>query len=279
VRAAHLVLDSAEAEQLQRDWIERGLGDRVPLDLIDCPDRRLVRGASKLALRTVIQDEAEVTVLLPRRSFRRVTQRLLHDRTADRIAYAVSRIPHVAATIVPFDTTLSEDAEARISNRRREAALDAALTDDIDAHAHPDLAKSAAPHVGTTRRAETARGTAGETSATTQESTTTAASGDGHLDPDAVTPISKVHWRQQVTIEGRIKVLQVGTAAGRSLEAQVFDETGGMRLLFFGRTHIAGIQPGVRIRASGRVGEYKGHLALANPRYELISDTSPALNR
>lgn len=33
---------------------------------------------------------------------------------------------------------------------------------------------------------------------------------------------------------------------------------------------IAGINPGTILRASGRVGEYKGHLALANPRYELI---------
>jgi hypothetical protein len=56
------------------------------------------------------------------------------------------------------------------------------------------------------------------------------------------------------------------------LEAQVFDESGGLRLLFFGRTTIPGITPGAAVRASGRVGEYKGHLALANPRYELLND-------
>jgi len=76
-----------------------------------------------------------------------------------------------------------------------------------------------------------------------------------------------VKWKQQVVVEGRVKVVQVGTAAGKSLEAQVFDNTGGVRLLFFGRTAISGIEPGALVRASGRVGEYKGHLALANPRY------------
>jgi hypothetical protein len=50
----------------------------------------------------------------------------------------------------------------------------------------------------------------------------------------------------------------------------VFDETGGIRLLFFGRTRIPGIDPGTVLRASGRVSEYKGHLAIANPRYELV---------
>lgn len=57
---------------------------------------------------------------------------------------------------------------------------------------------------------------------------------------------------------------------GILMEAEVYDATGGIRLLFFGRTAIAGITPGARLRITGRVGEYKGHLALANPRYELI---------
>ena len=45
---------------------------------------------------------------------RRLSSRLLHDRTADRIAEAVGRIPHVAATIVPFDTTLDTAVEDRM---------------------------------------------------------------------------------------------------------------------------------------------------------------------
>ena len=71
--------------------------------------------------------------------------------------------------------------------------------------------------------------------------------------------------------------MQVGTTAGRSLEVQLFDDTGGLRLLFFGRTRIAGLEPGNRVRATGRVGEYKGHLALANPYYELVQCRSREL--
>ncbi len=44
-----------------------------------------------------------VTVLLPRRTYAPVLGRLLHDRTADKISKAVSRIPDAAATIVPYD--------------------------------------------------------------------------------------------------------------------------------------------------------------------------------
>jgi amino acid transporter len=240
IRALHIVIDSEAAQDLQREWIARGLGDRVPLEMVECADRRLVRAATKAALRTVIQDHAEVTVLLPRRTFRRLSQRILHDRTADRIAEAVGRIPHVAATIVPFDTTLTPALDERLEDQQRKAAAEPALA--------------------------------------------TAAIGGGitHEDPgiadyratgaDGTTPIGSVKWKQQVVVEGRVKVVQVGTAAGKSLEAQVYDSTGGVRLLFFGRTAIPGIEPGALVRATGRIGEYKGHLALANPRYELLQD-------
>lgn len=233
-RAIHLMIDSEAADELQKAWISRGLGDRVPLELVECPDRRLGRGASQLALNTVIQERSEVTLLLPRRNFRRVSQRLLHDRTADRIAAAVARIPHVSATIVPFDTTLTPEAEGRLEAQRKVAAEAPALRSAV--------------------------------------ATAIKAPVEQPVSIDGITPIASAQWRQKVTIEGRINSVQVGTAAGRSLEAQVFDGTGGLRLIFFGRTHIPGIAPGIKIRATGRVGDSKGHLALANPRYELLSE-------
>ncbi|MDQ1744023.1 MAG: hypothetical protein QOE23_2362 [Pseudonocardiales bacterium] len=235
LRAVHLVLDSEDAQTLQREWILRGLGDRVPLELVGCPDRRLPRGASRLALQAVVSERAEVTVLLPRRTFRRISQRLLHDRTADRIAAAVSKLAHVSATIVPFDTTLGSDVEAQLDDRQATAARTPAPS---PAAGTPAILHPAANGSGTS----TGR-----------------------------TAIGSAVWKQQVRIEGEVRVVRAGTAAGRSLEVQVFDETGGIQLLFFGRTAIAGIVPGARLRACGRVGEYKGHLALANPRYELIA--------
>jgi len=44
-------------------------------------------------------------VLLPRRQYGPLLGRLLHDRTADEIAAAVSQVRGVAATIVPFDAS------------------------------------------------------------------------------------------------------------------------------------------------------------------------------
>ena len=80
----------------------------------------------------------------------------------------------------------------------------------------------------------------------------------------------------EVTVEGRIDVRpDRDDSRSHPWKSQVFDDTGGVRLLFLGRTGIPGITPGAIIRATGRMGDYHGHLAIANPRYELVG--APAL--
>ena len=101
LRAVHFVIDNQQAELLREDWSRTDRG--VVLDFIDCPDRRVARCAAELASAEACQPGTHVTVVLPRRSYTPLLGRLLHDRTADRIAGVVSRIPNTTATIVPFD--------------------------------------------------------------------------------------------------------------------------------------------------------------------------------
>ncbi|MEB3032811.1 APC family permease [[Mycobacterium] nativiensis] len=100
--AVHLMVDLAHAVVLQQRWDYYGLD--TPLRVVDCPDRRVTRTAQQLvdAARNEHPD-SHVTVLLPRRTYAPVLGRLLHDRTADKIAKAVSLLPDAAATIVPYD--------------------------------------------------------------------------------------------------------------------------------------------------------------------------------
>jgi hypothetical protein len=55
----------------------------------------------------VADGKTECTVLLPRRALQSRLQRALQDRTEERIADAVGTVPHVAATIAPFDVEAS----------------------------------------------------------------------------------------------------------------------------------------------------------------------------
>jgi len=110
LRAVHFAVDPVEAAELEADWSRLGLS-RLPLDIIDCPDRRLARAALELAAETTADGTTELTILLPRRGFAAGWRRLLHDRSADRIAAAVGQLPHVNATIVPFQLARRRHAE------------------------------------------------------------------------------------------------------------------------------------------------------------------------
>jgi len=100
--AVHFVLDPAHAVRLHRRW--QHFRHTTELRLVECRDRNLARAAQELVLQ-VIQDhpDTKVTVLFPRRTYSALLSRLLHDRTADKIAGVVSRIPGASAQIVAYD--------------------------------------------------------------------------------------------------------------------------------------------------------------------------------
>ena len=117
--AVHFVIDGEHAARLQEIW---ALFDhQTPLRLVDCPDRNLSRSAQELVLKVLTEyPGSKITVLLPRRTYSPLLGRLLHDRTADRMARAVSRLPHATAIIVPYDV---ESRLARVAPIGLEAEI------------------------------------------------------------------------------------------------------------------------------------------------------------
>jgi amino acid transporter len=108
----HFALDTFHADRLRQRW-DRFEHDTA-LRVVECPDRNLSRAAHELVHDALSEHpETKVTVLLPRRTYSALVGRLLHDRTADKIARAVSRIPGATAQIVPYDI------ESRIAEATR----------------------------------------------------------------------------------------------------------------------------------------------------------------
>ena len=101
MRAVHFVLDDHHAAELAEQWRRIGLA-HIPLELVECPDRRLTRAAVETVARELGDGDTEVTVLLPDRKFHGLWHRILHDRTAEAIERDVSRLPHANVTTVPF---------------------------------------------------------------------------------------------------------------------------------------------------------------------------------
>ncbi|HWG72644.1 MAG TPA: amino acid permease [Acidimicrobiales bacterium] len=235
VRAVHFVIDSARARYLSERWVRLGMRN-LPLELIECPDRRLARACLKLAAEVSQDGQTEVTVLLPRRAYRRIWNRFLHDQTAERIGAALSRLPHVNATIIPFDVT---------------AAL--RDVDEIGHPLHPGEAVAVDPEVETVEHHE---------------------DDEAFSHAGATTPIKALHDRQRARVAGRVRSMTVkpwGDVA--TLECMLSDGTGRITVAFLGRRQIAGIETGTRMVVTGAVCSRGGKLMMINPGYELL--TSP----
>ena len=109
--AVHFMIDAEHAQDLRKLWQRYDLD--TPLRVLDCPDRQLTRAAQELVVsKRNAHPDTEITVLLPRRAYGRLG-RLLHDRTADKIARAVSRTPDAAATIVPYEVRNAQPDESQ----------------------------------------------------------------------------------------------------------------------------------------------------------------------
>jgi hypothetical protein len=84
--------------------------------VIECPDRRIERATLELAVEAARPVDTECTIVLPRRNFPTRLERVLHDRTADSIAEAVTLVPRVTATVIPFRFDPKKRRRVRAAN-------------------------------------------------------------------------------------------------------------------------------------------------------------------
>jgi hypothetical protein len=266
IRAVHFVIDNVKAEKLRQKWTRADRG--VPLDFIDVSDRRLTRAAAELVERETAEPDTHVTVVLPRRSYSALLGRLLHDRTADKIAAVVSRIPRSAATIVPYDV----DSRVRVLQERQAAKL-AAVDGTADAKVRSGEADVAAAH-GAAAGPQSAGPQATWPAKNGQRSPEKNGSPQPAEEPAAapgITPIGALSKPGRATVEGRIRVVEIRPVERNSvLACEISDGTGQLTAMFYGRSHIPGIVCGARVRFRGSVGIKDGHPVMINPAYELL---------
>jgi amino acid transporter len=258
--AVHFVIDSAQAATLRQDWLHANTG--VTLDFIDCSDRRLARAAAELVSAEAAAPGVGVTAILPRRGYSPLLGRLLHDRTADRIASVVSRIPHAAATIVPFDvrSRLESLQEGRDPGAVR-APASAGGSGGADGSGGAAGARPPLPDVAATAAA----------ASESRPESPRAKAYEQPEPPPGVTPIGSLTGAGKAVVQGRIFAVEIRPVGGSNvLAAEIDDSTGRLTALFYGRSHIPGLECGGRVRFRGRVGIREGEPVMTNPAYELL---------
>ena len=77
--------------------------------------------------------------------------------------------------------------------------------------------------------------------------------------------------RQRVRLRGTLKTVTLRPRGGvPALEAELYDGTGVLTVVWLGRRRIAGIDPGRSLEVQGRIGEHEGERIIFNPRYQLM---------
>jgi amino acid transporter len=240
--AVHFMVDAAYAAQLRKRWDHFELDTR--LRVVDCPDRRITRAAQLFVAKA--RDElrdTNVTVLLPRRTYAPLIGRLLHDRTADKIARAVSLIPDAAATIVPYDVqsriqeAYPERFEQRVTREldKVEAWVSRGEDQDIEAYEHPDPSRS-------------------------------------------VITVAGLIPGQRATFEGRVNQVEDITRGKRTLRSIVVgDHSGEIGVTFRPGHGGADIQPGQLLRIIGKPKQTGNRpLSMLDPAYHIVEDPAKA---
>jgi amino acid transporter len=309
LRAVHFVLDTEQAAHLQNQWSRLGLA-RFPLDLVECPDRRLTRASMELVAEATEDGRTEVSVLLPRRVFEGAWRRVLHDRTADRIAGFVSQLPNANATIVPFplgkrrrelvpwrgsaeatsaaaaEQYLAEGDEAEHGRRRMRPGgghpWNPAETGRLPrsgeggGESRRALRRAAAEPSGGGGAANGAGGTGGtgepeRPEAARGRSRGPAAASSWGVRQPGVARVGDLRGRQRAKVQGRVRSVRVQAGAGvPSVECVLADETGQLMLVFQGRRRVPGIEPGARLLVEGMVGERGRRTVMINPMFTIL---------
>lgn len=82
--------------------------------------------------------------------------------------------------------------------------------------------------------------------------------------------VTSVPVRSRGKIAGVLRSVVLRPREGvPTLEAELFDGSGALDLVWLGRRTIDGIEPGRRIRVEGMVCDVDGRRTMFNPRYEL----------
>jgi hypothetical protein len=239
MRAVHFDIDPWRTEQLTDAWQELGF-TRFPLDVIECTDRRIPRATLELAAQLAADGQTEVSVLIPRRQYTKVWHRLLHDRSSDSIAEALSGLHNCNVTFVPYHlgtkATLPDSAGVPVAVGTNGVSANGVHQPDARQRTNDRLPLSGAGL------------------------------------PDDRVRINEVIERRQSSVVGRVRSMRVHPWGGAaSLECTIADDTGAINVVFLGRRSIPGLRNGTIVRIDGVAIDHHGRRAILNPDYTILS--------
>jgi amino acid transporter len=232
LEAVTVDVDDAETERLRRDWDRRGMP--LQLTVISSPYREVTRPVIEYVRRLRRESPRDiVTVYIPEYVLGHWWEQALHNQSALRLKARLLLERGVVVASVPY----------QLASAARAASAAA------DPLAGPRLlASREALHAAEVR----------------QEISQLPA------DSGQPVPIVDSRHREVVDLAGTLRAVTLRPRGSTlTMEAELWDGTGRVLLVWLGRRDIPGVQPGRKIVVHGRLTSVKGERAIYNPAYEL----------
>ncbi|HYK66794.1 MAG TPA: amino acid permease [Streptosporangiaceae bacterium] len=226
-------VDEAETGRLREEWDASGMP--LPLTVISSPYREVTRPIIEY-VHGLRRDSPRdiVTVYIPEYVVGHWWEQALHNQSALRLKARLLMERGVVVASVPFQLA---------------SAIRAAKE-------HDPLAP---PRLLATREALHAAEVRHEVSELPAD-----------RDGGHPVPISDSRHREIVDVAGTLRAVTLRPQGSTpTMEAELWDGTGKVTLVWLGRRDIPGIEPGRRLVVHGRMTTLKGERAIYNPRYEL----------
>jgi len=270
-------VDDAETQRLKEEWERRDMP--VPLTVVSSPYREVTRPVIEYVKRLRRESPHDiVTVYIPEYVLGHWWEQILHNQSALRLKARLLYQRGVVVASVPYQlqsaTRAMASAGRPADTPRTPAAAGATarpgrLAGRPDGRSPDGRSPDGRSPDGKPAAKPMRRLTAGRDAL--QAAELRAEITDIRQVADSpCTPIAESVDREVVNVAGMLRAVTL-RPHGQSLtmEADLWDGTGNVTLIWLGRRQIAGIQPGRRIVVHGRLTSLRGERAIYNPTYEL----------
>jgi len=254
LEAVTVDVDETETLRLKEDWERAGIP--IPLTVVASPYREITRPIVYYVKRLRRESPRDiVTVYVPEYVVGHWWEQLLHNQSALRLKTRLLMQPGVVVASVPY--------QLRSATQQHPAPPGA--NGQLGTAAPDGDGRAPGPPAGPPAEAAQA---AHRLTAGTEE--LHAADLQAECREVGATPIAETIEHEFVDVAGTLRTVTLRPrGASLAMEADLWDGTGSVTLVWLGRRDIPGIRPGRRIEVHGRLARIKDERTIYNPSYEL----------
>ncbi len=225
-------VDDADTHRLREEWERSAIP--VPLTVVSSPYREITRPVVEYVRRLRRESPRDiVTVYIPEYVLGHWWEQALHNQSALRLKARLLLERGVVVASVPYQLQSAGKAA-----RTADPLMGGRLLADKESQHAAEIRNSVAAIIG-----------------------------PGGERP---TQIDASHEREVVAVAGTLRAVTLRPqSTSQTMEAELWDGTGRVTLVWLGRREIPGIEPGRRLVVRGRLATVRGERTIFNPSYEL----------